>query len=108
MIFFQKNSAEEHIKGINKDNSDVNERVMRNLRGSVNSVEITFPQIDSFLMEFIQNADDAKSQSIFFQLNKKSITVYNDGEPFQYNDAESISSIGQTSKKAMIIWVIWV
>jgi len=98
MIFSQKTEAEKHIKSFHEDISSSSERALKGLRGSADAVEITFPRIDSFLMEFIQNADDAESKSILFELNKNSITVYNDGNPFIDKDAESICSLGQTSK----------
>ena len=70
MIFSQKTEAEKHIKSCHEDISSSSERARKGLRGSADAIEITFPRIDSFLMEFIQNADDAKSTSLNIELNK--------------------------------------
>jgi hypothetical protein len=49
-------------------------------------------------MEFMQNSDDAESQSVKIDIDKENIEISNDGRPFSDIDVESICKIGRSSK----------
>ena len=49
-------------------------------------------------MEFIQNADDARSKSMKIEIDKGSIKVFNSGNQFSQKDIESICKVGRSSK----------
>jgi len=76
------------------------EFVLDSLKGALDRLQKAFPQYGSFLMEFIQNADDAKSQSLKIEilLDTNIIRIYNDGLPFNEEDVKSICKIGRSSK----------
>ena len=75
-------SPEEQINIIQKDHLSSSERTLRTLKGAIETIKITFPHYGSFLMEFIQNADDEKSRFIKFEIKEKILTISNDGNIF--------------------------
>ncbi len=79
-------------------NSD-QEFVLSSLSGTLRLIELIFPRLGSFLMEFIQNADDVRSTKIRFELYKDKIIIKNDGIEFSEEDIKSICKIGQSSKR---------
>ena len=79
-------------------NSD-QEFVLSSLTGTLKLIELVFPRLGSFLMEFIQNADDVGSTKIRFELYNNKIIIENDGSEFSEEDIKSICKIGQSSKR---------
>ena len=69
------------------------------LSGSLSTIKKMFPYYGSFIMEFIQNADDAGSSKLLIELKNDKIIVANNGNVFSKKDIESICSIGRSSKK---------
>ena len=92
-------SPKEYINQI-KDrqlNSD-REFILDSLTGAIDRLEKAFPRYGSFLMEFIQNADDASSRSLRIDLTQNAIRILNDGEVFQESNVRSICKVGRSSK----------
>jgi hypothetical protein len=88
--------------------TDIHERIISSdkdytldsLCGAINRIEKAFSRYNSFLMEFIQNADDAESHFLSIELDNGIVTVKNDGKPFNNEDVKSICKIGRSSKNA--------
>ena len=62
-------------------NSD-KEFILDSLTGAIDRLQKAFPRYGSFLMEFVQNADDAKSKSLTINTHECVIRISNDGNPF--------------------------
>lgn len=75
------------------------EFVLDSLIGSLETIEKVFPKYyGSFIVEFIQNADDAGSSRLTIELDNAEVTLKNDGHPFTEEDVKSICKLGRTSK----------
>jgi len=92
-------TPKEYIEDINNRqiNSD-KEFILDSLTGAIDRLQKAFPRYGSFLMEFIQNADDAKSRSLKIEILKNTIRIFNDGLPFSEEDVKSICKVGRSSK----------
>jgi hypothetical protein len=78
-------------------NSD-KEFILDSLTGAIDRLQKAFPRYGSFLMEFVQNADDAESRSLKIEVLKDTIRITNDGNLFDENDVKSICKVGRSSK----------
>jgi len=78
-------------------NSD-KEFILDSLTGAIDRLQKAFPRYGSFLMEFVQNADDANSKSLAINIKEGGIRVSNDGNPFSEEDIKSICKVGRSSK----------
>ena len=78
-----------------KSNKDF---ILDSLAGAIDRLQKAFPRYGSFLMEFVQNADDAKSQSLKIEILTDSIRIFNDGDLFSDDDVKSICKVGRSSK----------
>lgn len=74
------------------------EFVLDSLTGAIDRLEKAFPRYGSFLMEFVQNADDAMSHSLKIEILQNTIKIFNDGLPFYEKDVKSICKVGRSSK----------
>ncbi|MEA1907985.1 MAG: DUF3883 domain-containing protein [Euryarchaeota archaeon] len=74
------------------------EFVLDSLTGAIDRLQKAFPRYGSFLMEFVQNADDAKSQSLKIEIIENTVRIFNDGLPFSEEDVKSICKVGRSSK----------
>lgn len=74
------------------------EEILDTLAGAIHSIEKAFSRYESFLMEFIQNADDANSQCLRIEIGDNSTRILNDGLLFTQEDVESICKVGRSSK----------
>ena len=74
------------------------EYMLESLTGAIDRIQKTFPRYGSFLMEFVQNADDAKSQSLKIEILQNSIKISNDGIPFTEENVKPICKVGRSSK----------
>lgn len=93
------NTAKEYIDAIkNRLLGADKEYVLDSLTGAVDRLQKAFPRYGSFIMEFIQNADDAKSTKLLIELFDNGIRISNDGKPFIEDDIKSICRIGRSSK----------
>ncbi|EED31309.1 conserved hypothetical protein [gamma proteobacterium NOR5-3] len=68
--------------------------------GLRNLLSELYPDNAHFIYEVLQNAEDARATTVDFMLESDRLVVTHDGErPFSLNDIESITSIGQSTKK---------
>ncbi len=89
----------EYIEDIkNRQIKSDKEFVLDSLTGAIDRLQKAFPRYGSFLMEFVQNADDAKSQSLKIEILENTIRIFNDGLPFFEDDVKSICKVGRSSK----------
>jgi hypothetical protein len=58
-----------------------------------------YPDEAHFIYELLQNAEDARATRVTFDLNRARLVVTHNGRQFNPKDVESITSIGQSSKK---------
>ena len=52
-----------------------------------------------FIFEIIQNAEDTKANYIKFNFENNNLVIEHDGKKFDYNDIDSITTIGNSTKK---------
>lgn len=92
-------NAQDHVEDIKNRylNSD-REFVLPSLNRSIDRIEKAFPRYGSFLMEFIQNADDVGSSSLLIEIEDKLVNILNDGRVFSKDDVNSICRVGMSSK----------
>ncbi|MCK4937642.1 MAG: DUF3883 domain-containing protein [Methanosarcinales archaeon] len=74
------------------------EYILDSLTGAIDRIQKTFPRYGSFLMEFVQNADDANSQSLKIEILQDSMKISNDGIPFTEENVKPICKVGRSSK----------
>ncbi len=89
---------QELIEEITHNYLSTNEQTLAALSGSLKLVKKMFPRYSSFIMEFIQNADDSKSTQISINLNKEGVVIKNNGNGFEEKDVRSLCSIGESTK----------
>lgn len=80
-------------------NSD-KEFALDSIAGLIDKIKKAFPRYGSFLMEFVQNADDAESQSLKIEILQNTIKIFNDGVTFSEENVKSICKGGCSSKTA--------
>jgi len=92
-------NARDHIEDIKNRylNSD-REFVLPSLNRSIDRIEKAFPRYGSFLMEFIQNADDVNSSSLLIEIENKLVKIFNVGRVFSKDDVNSICRVGMSTK----------
>ncbi|MEM5830870.1 MAG: DUF3883 domain-containing protein [Candidatus Aenigmatarchaeota archaeon] len=94
-----KMTPKEYIESIkNRQINSDKEFILDSLTGAIDRLQKAFPRYGSFLMEFIQNADDANSKSVAIEIEKDGIRIFNDGNPFSEEDVKNICKIGRSSK----------
>jgi hypothetical protein len=91
-------SPREHIEDIQSGCLNAPKDLLYSYAGAIKRIQQTFPRRGSYLMEFIQNADDAESQFLKIEISKNSILVSNDGEEFSKEDTRDICMVGRSSK----------
>ncbi len=87
-----------HIECIKNEYMSSPKRTLDALSSSLKNIERNFPKYNSYLAEFIQNADDVGSRNIVIRLYEDRLEIYNDGREFSFEDVESICSIGNSYK----------
>jgi len=92
-------TPKEYIENIKSRqiNSD-KEFILDSLTGAIDRLQKAFPRYGSFLMEFVQNADDAESKSLTINIQEDAIRISNNGNPFSEEDVKSICKVGRSSK----------
>jgi hypothetical protein len=73
---------------------------LRNLAGAIVIIQKAFPKYQSYLMEFVQNADDARSGSLRIEVLQNAMRILNDGLPFSEEDVRSVCGVALSSKTA--------
>lgn len=92
-------NPKEYIEEIQKKYEDSDrDIVLDSLAGAIDRLQKAFPGRGHFLMEFIQNADDANSKSMKIEIEKGCITIFNNGDYFSRKDIKSICKVGRSSK----------
>lgn len=92
------NVAKEHIKQIHKRYEDAEPHILQGLTNSVRLLFQNFPSVGQFIIEFIQNADDAHSNEITFEATDSELIITNDGDPFSRENVESVCNSASSSK----------
>jgi hypothetical protein len=93
-------TPKEYIDSIKNDHLRSSEITLDSLTGAIDRLQKAFPRYGSFLMEFIQNSDDAKSEDLRIEIDNDSISILNNGNPFSEADVKSICKVGRSSKTA--------
>jgi hypothetical protein len=73
-------------------------RLLEALTGAMQIIEKTFTRSGHFVLEFIQNAEDAGARRVRIVLEGGAVKIFNDGKPFTRDDVEAICSIGRSRK----------
>jgi len=90
--------ARSHIEEIQRSYTVGETRVLDALTGAMQIIEKMFTRSGHFILEFIQNAEDAGAKRVKIVFEDGVIKVFNDGESFTRNDVEAICSIGRSRK----------
>ena len=90
--------ARRHIEEIQKSYITGDVRVLEALTGAMQIIEKTFTRSGHFILEFIQNAEDAEARRVKIVLEDGVIKIFNDGKLFSRDDVEAICSIGRSRK----------
>lgn len=86
------------INNLRNDIEKSSEIVLKSLSGSIDRLQKAFPRYQSFLMEFLQNADDENSTNFLVHLENDSLTISNDGNTFTENNIKSLCAVGNSDK----------
>jgi len=65
------------------------------------TLESVFQSPKHWVLEFLQNAEDAGAKNILIQLNEDSLWVLNDGKPFDGEDFVSLCSVNSRKLPAL-------
>ena len=90
--------ARRHIEEIQRSYIIGETRILEALTGAMQIIEKTFTRSGHFVLEFIQNAEDAEARRVKIVLESCAIKIFNDGKPFTRDDVEAICSIGRSRK----------
>ena len=90
--------ARSHIEEIQRSYTVGETRVLEALTGAMQVVEKMFTRSGRFILEFIQNAEDAGAKRVKVVFEDGVMKVFNDGRPFNGDDVEAICSIGRSRK----------
>jgi hypothetical protein len=90
--------ARRHIEEIQRSYITGDVRVLEALTGAMQIIEKAFTRSGHFILEFIQNAEDAEARRVRIVLEDGVIKIFNDGKPFSRDDVEAICSIGRSRK----------
>jgi len=91
-------NARSHIEEIQRSYTVGESRVLDTLTGAMQIVEKMFTRSGHFILEFIQNAEDAGAKRVKIVFEDGVIKIFNDGRPFTRDDVEAICSVGRSRK----------
>ncbi|MEM2175563.1 MAG: hypothetical protein QXI58_08105, partial [Candidatus Micrarchaeia archaeon] len=94
----EEEEAHKHIQEIQKSYLNMKGRVLDSLAGAMWIVEKMFTHTGHFILEFIQNAEDAKATKVKIILSPEYIEIFNNGRPFSREDVEAICAVGRSHK----------
>ena len=94
----QAEDAKSHISEIYKRYETTDKIVLKGFANTVRLNLQNFPSSGHFIIEFIQNADDANSNSFQLDASDSLIEITNDGKPFSKEDVESICNSASSGK----------
>ncbi|MEW6048640.1 MAG: DUF3883 domain-containing protein, partial [Bacillota bacterium] len=66
---------------------------------AIDRIMKAFPDRGHFLMEFVQNADDAGATVLVARIEEGQVWIMNNGREFSREDVESLCKVGRSSKK---------
>lgn len=73
-------TPQEFIEDIkNRQTQSDKEFVLDSLTGAIDRLQKAFPRYGSFLMEFVQNADDAEGKNLKIEIIDNTIKILNNG-----------------------------
>lgn len=90
--------AKRHILSIYKRYESTDKIVLKGFANTVRLNLQNFPSSGHFIIEFIQNADDANSSMFKLNASDNLIEISNDGKPFSKEDVESICNSASSGK----------
>ena len=90
--------ARAHIEKLQEKRLTSDSDVLDSLAGAIDRLGKVFPKRGHFLMEFVQNADDAKSTELVIDIDTQRALITNNGCPFKPEDVDSICKVGRSSK----------
>jgi hypothetical protein len=90
--------AYNHIMEIQKSYTIEKNRALDSLAGAMWIVEKMFARAGHFILEFIQNAEDAEATKVKVILQKDVVKILNNGVSFSRDDVEAICSVGRSHK----------
>lgn len=76
------------------------EFVLSSLASAIKRIAETFPRFGHFLMEFIQNADDAGAARLSIELFHDHVVILNSGDEFTLENVASLCKVGLSSKRS--------
>ena len=85
------------IEEIRREREDL-ARVLKKHTGIRNLVEDLYPDRAHFIYELLQNAEDTGASDVAFVLSEKSLVFEHNGQPFEKQDIEGITDIGEGNK----------
>ena len=98
MSLISEDVAREHIMEIQRSYMYVEDRALKSLKAAMDIIQKNFTREGHFILEFIQNAEDAEASKIKIVLEKNALKIFNNGRPFTRDDVEAICSIGRSHK----------
>jgi hypothetical protein len=98
MSVISEEEARNHIMEIQRSYTVEEGRVLKALTRAMCVVNKMFSRVGHFILEFIQNAEDAKAKKVKIVLQRDFVKIFNDGKPFSRDDVEAICSVGRSSK----------
>ena len=90
--------AKDHIQKIYERYEKTDRSVLKGFANTVRLNLQNFPSTAHFIIEFIQNADDAGSHNFKLSASDELILVTNDGKTFTREDVESICNSASSNK----------
>jgi hypothetical protein len=90
--------ARNHIMDIRRSYIAQSGRILEALTGAIRVIEKTFARSGHFILEFIQNAEDADATKVKIVLQRDAVKIFNNGNPFSKEDVEGICSVGRSRK----------
>lgn len=91
-------AAKKQIEDIQSQYLRSPELALDSLSGAIDRLQKAFSRRGHFIMEFIQNADDAKARRLMIEISNDKLSIFNDGQPFNSEDVKSICRVGRSSK----------
>lgn len=90
--------AQRLVEAIRSDHLGSSQRTLRSLEGALRAVQKGFSREGHYILEFIQNAEDAGAKALDCTVDIERIVISNDGQPFDSKDIESVCDVGHSKK----------
>ena len=85
------------IEQVRRDREEL-ARVLKRHPGIRRIVEDLYPDTAHFIYELLQNAEDTRASEVTFVLSGDALTFEHNGRPFDKDDVEAITDIGEGTK----------